>query len=259
MNSKTILLNMTFSNITNQVSDAMIWKLLAAMLQPFFISRSKCFVKFIFKHIYWSWKIIFCNFLTILTIHIVPGYAWYNFRGPLFINSVRYNIKQTWTEREALVASCSLCGSCMALPCDNKYSHTHHQVAQRWMCQSDIQHSNELLLLCRINCDNKYFPEHAKYYRLCQTKVLPRYVETVYEWWAFYRMMDWKQGQNIWLFQSTDLTVLDFYFLCYIKQAGVTVKTTTIWSKELNMQLSQTPVGITWAIKNVIIFIQVCN
>ena len=36
MNLKTILHNMTFSNITNQASDAMIWKLLAAMLQPLF-------------------------------------------------------------------------------------------------------------------------------------------------------------------------------------------------------------------------------
>ena len=52
-------------------------------------------------------------------------------------------------------------------------------------------------------------------------------------------------------------TRLDFF--CYIKQAGVTIKTTTIWSKELNMQLSQTPVVLTWAIKNVIIFIQVCS
>ena len=42
-------------------------------------------------------------------------------------------------------------------------------------------------------------------------------------------MMGWKRDQNTWLFQSAYHTVLDFYFLHYIKQGGggFTVKTTT--------------------------------
>jgi hypothetical protein len=43
-----------------------------------------------------SISVISWNFLT---VHIVPGYAWYDIRDPLFINSVCYNIKQTWYER----------------------------------------------------------------------------------------------------------------------------------------------------------------
>jgi len=76
---------------------------------------------------------------------------------------------------------------------------------------------------------------------------------------AFKRIMDWKQGQNTWLFQSADLTVLRLLFTLH-KIGGITVKTTTIiWSKELNMQLSQTPVVLIWACQKCNHFIQVCN
>jgi hypothetical protein len=44
---------------------------------------------------------------------------------------------------------------------------------------------------------------------------------------AFYRMMDWKRGWNMWLFQSAELNALEL-FLHNTKQGGggLTVKKT---------------------------------